>query len=159
MKAKAEALGEKKKRLAFSVITHCHFNVKISLQVLWASPRLGGWGGFLQATTTALRPWSNTTSMAAETTLRNTVESSFFLNLLSSWSYNQLDLNDWNTDSLVESELALQLSRDRFAATCFNSDWVRESMPICLEFSTLKSFDNFRNVSSLNALLQWRQVD
>ena len=28
-------------------------------------------------------------------------------------------------------------------------------MPICLEFSTLKSFDNFLNVSSLNALLQW----
>ena len=28
-------------------------------------------------------------------------------------------------------------------------------MPICLEFSTLKSFDNIPNVSSLNALLQW----
>ena len=28
-----------------------------------------------------------------------------------------------------------------------------ESKPICLEFSTLKSFDDFPNVSSLNALL------
>ena len=33
--------------------------------------------------------------------------------------------------------------------------WVKESMPICLEFSTLKSFDNFPNVLSVNALLQW----
>ena len=29
---------------------------------------------------------------------------------------------------------------------------MKESMAICLEFSTLKSFENFPNVSSLNGL-------
>ena len=38
-------------------------------------------------------------------------------------------------------------------------NWVQESMPICLEFSTLKSFDNFPNVLSVNALLHhWRRA-
>ena len=33
-----------------------------------------------------------------------------------------------------------------------------ESMPIRLEFSTLKSLDNFPNVSSQNDLLQWGEL-
>ena len=33
--------------------------------------------------------------------------------------------------------------------------WVEESIPICPEFSTMKTLANFPNVSSVNALLQW----